>query len=40
MKEIALSNFGENDDSLLDKTQGYAIADTLEEGYCFLFSRY
>lgn len=33
--EIALSNFGENDDSLLDKTQGYAIADTLEEGYAF-----
>lgn len=31
--EIALSNFGKNDDSLLDKTQGYAIADTLEEGY-------
>ena len=34
-EEIALSNFGENDDSLLDKTQGYAIADTLEEGYAF-----
>ena len=33
--EIALSNFGKNDDSLLDKTQGYAIADTLEEGYAF-----
>ena len=33
--EIALSNFGENDDSLLDKTQGYAIADTLGEGYAF-----
>lgn len=33
--EITLSNFGENDDSLLDKTQGYAIADTLEEGYAF-----
>ena len=33
--EIALSNFGENDDSLLDKTQGYAIADTLAEGYAF-----
>lgn len=33
--EIALSNFGENDDSLLDKTQGYAIADTLKEGYAF-----
>ena len=34
-EEIALSNFGENDDSLLDKTQGYAIADTLAEGYAF-----
>ena len=34
-EEIALSNFGKNDDSLLDKTQGYAIADTLEEGYAF-----
>ena len=35
-EEIALSDFGENkDDSLLDKTQGYAIADTLEEGYAF-----
>lgn len=34
--EIALSNFGKNDDSLLDKTQGYAIADTLEEGYAFI----
>ena len=33
--EIVLSNFGKNDDSLLDKTQGYAIADTLEEGYAF-----
>ena len=33
--EIALSNFGKNDDSLLDKMQGYAIADTLEEGYAF-----
>ena len=33
--EIALSNFGKNDDSLLDKAQGYAIADTLEEGYAF-----
>ena len=33
--EIALSNFGKNDDSLLDKTQGYAIADTLEEGFAF-----
>lgn len=34
--EIALSNFDENnDDSLLDKTQGYAIADTLAEGYAF-----
>ena len=35
-EEIALSNFDEkNDDSLLDKTQGYAIADTLAEGYAF-----
>lgn len=35
-EEIALSNFDKNnDDSLLDKTQGYAIADTLEEGYAF-----
>ena len=35
-EEIALSDFGENkDDSLLDKTQGYAIADTLAEGYAF-----
>ena len=35
-EEIALSNFDKNnDDSLLDKTQGYAIADTLAEGYAF-----
>ena len=35
-EEIALSNFDQNnDDSLLDKTQGYAIADTLAEGYAF-----
>ena len=34
-EEIALSNFGKNDDSLLDEAQGYAIADTLEEGYAF-----
>ena len=34
--EIALSNFDENnDDSLLDEAHGYAIADTLAEGYAF-----
>ena len=34
--EIALSNFNENnDDSLLDEAHGYAIADTLAEGYAF-----
>ena len=38
-EEIALSNFGKNDDSLLDKTQGYAIADTLEEGYAFYSAK-
>ena len=35
-EEIALSNFDENnDDSLLDEAHGYAIADTLAEGYAF-----
>ena len=34
--EIALSNSGEVDDeSLLNEMLGYAIADTLEEGYAF-----
>lgn len=34
--EIALSNSGEIDDeSLLNEMLGYAIADTLEEGYAF-----
>ena len=34
--DIALSNFYENnDESLLDEAHGYAIADTLAEGYAF-----